>query len=121
VMAFLYVTYIVLYAVLSAVLGKWVDSQLIATNSTTLAASAREALKYVGGTHFTVLSVVVLASTFIPKGSFALNPKVIDDVQPILDEEIMAAKELDKDISKESQSGDNGIGGDSKAKQPYHV
>ncbi|CDZ96793.1 Major facilitator superfamily domain, general substrate transporter [Phaffia rhodozyma] len=74
VMAFLYVSYIVLYAVLSSVLGKWVDRQLAAR------VSAREILKYVGGVQFTVICVVVLIATLIPKGALALNPALIDGV-----------------------------------------
>ena len=72
VMAFLYVTYIVLYAVLSAVLGRWVDKQL------TAGTSAREVLKYVGGVQFSLLCVLVLAASCIPRGAISFNPQLIE-------------------------------------------
>lgn len=31
--------------------------------------------------HFTVCSVIIFLATFVPKGSFAFNPKAIDGVQ----------------------------------------
>ncbi|KAL0574381.1 hypothetical protein V5O48_007582 [Marasmius crinis-equi] len=75
VMAFLYVLYIVLYSVLSTVLGKWVDKKIAGFSGDAAAAPARDALKYIGGVQFTILCVIVIASTFIPKGSLAFNPK----------------------------------------------
>ncbi|KAL0580558.1 hypothetical protein V5O48_001468 [Marasmius crinis-equi] len=75
VMAFLYVLYIVLYSILSTVLGRWIDNQVGSATGDAAAASARVALKYIGGVQFTVLCVVVMVSTFIPRGSFAFNPK----------------------------------------------
>ncbi|KAK1228162.1 hypothetical protein PQX77_008795 [Marasmius sp. AFHP31] len=74
VMAFLYVLYIIVYSILSTVLGKWVDKRLLGFTGAAAAAPARDALKYIGGVQFTVLCVIVIISTFIPKGSFALNP-----------------------------------------------
>jgi hypothetical protein len=50
-------------------------------------AAAREALKYVGGVQFTVIAVVVLASTLVPRGSWALNPKIIDN-NPMTDSDV---------------------------------
>ena len=75
VMAFLYVLYIVVYAVLSSVLGKWVDNKLKGLKGAATAVAARDALKYIGGVQFTVLCVIVIISTFIPKGAFSLNPR----------------------------------------------
>jgi hypothetical protein len=81
----LYVTYIVLYAVLSAVLGNWVDDYLASGHT------GRQALIYVGGVQFSVICVVIFVSTFIPRGSLSLNPKLIEDqikeVQKSVDEE----------------------------------
>jgi ABC-type uncharacterized transport system fused permease/ATPase subunit len=48
VMAFLYVLYIILYAVISTVLGRWVDSRLRGTTGEGTMEAARDALKYVG-------------------------------------------------------------------------
>ncbi|KAJ7192382.1 hypothetical protein C8J57DRAFT_1739723 [Mycena rebaudengoi] len=54
VMAFLYVIYIVLYSLLSAVLGNWVHAYLKKNKPIVdTVAAAREALKYVGGVQFT--------------------------------------------------------------------
>lgn len=86
VMAFLYVFYIVLYAVLGVVLGRVLDAQYA------LNKDIRPALVKVGGIMYTVVCVVLLASTFIPKGSFALNPDIIDDVE-------MTEDDIDADLA----------------------
>ena len=78
VMAFLYVLYIIMYSVISTFLGRWVDKQLRGLSGTRAINQARDCLKYIGGVHFTILSVIIIAATFIPKGSFSLNPKAID-------------------------------------------
>ncbi|KAK1219262.1 hypothetical protein PQX77_018028 [Marasmius sp. AFHP31] len=75
VMAFLYVLYIVIYAVLSTVLGQWVDNRIGDATGEAAATIAREALKYIGGVHFSVLGAVLMLSSFIPKRSFAFNPR----------------------------------------------
>ncbi|KAF9348575.1 hypothetical protein BGX26_013029 [Mortierella sp. AD094] len=74
VMAFLYVFYIVLYAVLGVVLGRVIDAAKDKGD-------IHPALVYVGGVMYSVVCVVLLLSTFIPKGSFSLNPDIIDDVE----------------------------------------
>ncbi|KAK3812927.1 MAG: major facilitator superfamily domain-containing protein [Benniella sp.] len=74
VMAFLYTFYIVLYAVLGVVLGRVIDAEV-------KKGDVRPALTYVGGIMYSVVCVVLLAATFIPKGSFALNPDIIDGVE----------------------------------------
>ncbi|KAF9916081.1 hypothetical protein BX616_004681 [Lobosporangium transversale] len=76
VMAFLYVFYIVLYAILGSVLGQVIDK---ADNKGK--GDIRPALVWVGGVMYTVVCVVLFLATFIPKGSFALNPDIIDDVE----------------------------------------
>ncbi|KAF9117137.1 hypothetical protein BGX27_003599 [Mortierella sp. AM989] len=72
VMAFLYVFNIVVYAVLSSLLGKVMDKAFAKGD-------IRPAFVYVGGVMFTVISVIIIAATFIPKGSFALNPEIFND------------------------------------------
>ncbi|KAF1343411.1 hypothetical protein EJ07DRAFT_186912 [Lizonia empirigonia] len=57
VMAFLYSTYIVTYAI----------------------ASIQPAIRNVAGIQFTIIAVLVMTSTFIPKGAFALNPELLSD------------------------------------------
>jgi hypothetical protein len=47
-------------------LGHWIDQQP--------SDGIQSALKFNAGVQFTVLSVIILASTFIPRGSFAFNP-----------------------------------------------
>ncbi|KAG0000883.1 hypothetical protein BGZ79_005364 [Entomortierella chlamydospora] len=74
VMAFLHAFYIVLYAVLGVVLGKVVDTA-------NAKGDIHPALVYVGGVMYIVVCVVLLVPTFIPKGSFSLNPDIIDDVE----------------------------------------
>lgn len=69
VMAFLYATYIVLNAVMSTVLGKVIDRDLVAHDNII------RSLRTVGGVHFTVASVVIILATLIPRNGFSLNPK----------------------------------------------
>lgn len=78
-MAFLYVTYIVLYAIVSTMMGKWADSQLQNLTGELMIERARYVLKMVGGVHFSVLGLIILCATFIPRGAFAINPKGIED------------------------------------------
>jgi hypothetical protein len=76
-----YVTYIVMYAVISSVLGKWVDKQLVKK------VSPRDVLKNVGGIQFTILCVIVLLATCIPRGGLALNPKLVEGANAVEDDE----------------------------------
>jgi hypothetical protein len=78
VMAFLYVSYIILYSVVSTVLGRWVDSQLRGYTDAEMEGPARFSLKMVGGVQFTVLSAIILAATLIPPGSLSLNPAELE-------------------------------------------
>lgn len=73
VMSFLYSTYIIVYAVAGSLLGKYVDAQYKKDGNLV------HTLKMIGGVHFTVLSGVIILSTFIPKGAFSLNPSLIND------------------------------------------
>ncbi|PWY99501.1 hypothetical protein BCV70DRAFT_119590 [Testicularia cyperi] len=110
VMAFLYVTYIVMYALISTFLGRWVDRQLRGKTGAAAIAQARDCLKYVGGVHFTILSIVIIAATFIPKGAFALNPKVIDPSLLKADEETTSydgSDDLKKDKEETYQTRDS--------------
>lgn len=71
VMAFLYSSYIILYAVINPLLGKYIDSVYAAQNT------IRPALLYTAGVQFTIVSVMVFISTFVPRGSIACNPKIL--------------------------------------------
>ena len=70
VVAFLYSSYISLYAILNPLLGKYIDS--IYNSRQTI----RPALIYTVGLQATLVSLIVAASTFIPRGSFKLNPSL---------------------------------------------
>ncbi|KAK3070648.1 hypothetical protein LTR53_010101 [Teratosphaeriaceae sp. CCFEE 6253] len=99
VMSFLYCTYIILYAILSPLLGRYVDSVYNRTGGSA-GGDIHEAIYNVGGVQFTVLCVVVLLATLIPKGAIAINP-------PFLYEERLDS-DLDGLIDKDSSSGEVG-------------
>lgn len=72
VMAFLYSSYIIMYAILNPLLGSYVDTSTNANGG-----DVHPALINIGGLQFTVLAVVIFVSTFIPRGAFSLIPKLI--------------------------------------------
>lgn len=78
-MAFLYSTYIVLYAITSPILGSYIDHVYEETGGTDGNGNIFEAIRNVGSVQFTVVAALVLAATFVPKGSLSLNPKMLDD------------------------------------------
>jgi hypothetical protein len=69
VMAFLYSTYIVIYAVSAPLLGKYIDGV-----SSDNDGDIHKAIFNVAGVQFTVLAIIIILATFIPRGSFAFNP-----------------------------------------------
>ena len=71
-MAFLFSSYVVLNAVLSSVLGGVIDDDFVANGSITTS------LRQVGGVQFSVGCAVILAASLIPRGAFALNPRVLN-------------------------------------------
>jgi hypothetical protein len=77
VMAFLYSTYIVLYAILQPLLGKHIDAVFTRTGGTSGGGRVNEAIRNVAGVQFTVVTITILAATFIPKGALSLNPKAL--------------------------------------------
>lgn len=74
VMAFLYSSYIVTYAIASVCLGTYIDRVSDANND-----NVQSAIRNVAGIQFTIIAVLVMASTFVPKGAFAFNPKMLSD------------------------------------------
>jgi MFS family permease len=77
VMAFLYSSYIIIYAILNPILGKYIDHVYNTTGS------VRPALLNTAAIQLTIILILVFLSTFIPKGSFHFNPILIDqDDQP---------------------------------------
>ena len=75
VMAFLYSSYIILYAILNPLLGTYIDS--VYNSQGTI----RPALIYTAGVQFSIIAAMVFASTFIPKGAIACNPQMLRAVQ----------------------------------------
>jgi MFS family permease len=87
VMAFLYCTYIVIYAISSSTIGRYID-RIGAENTNDFSEgivaapgypdnyiNTRPAVQNIAGVQFTIIAAVIIAATFIPKGSFSLNPK----------------------------------------------
>lgn len=83
-MAFLYSTYIVLYAIASVCLGTYIDHISFVNKD-----EIQPAIRNVAGIQFTIIAILVMTSTFVPKGAFALNPKMLND------------EELDTDLEDE--------------------
>ncbi|KAJ3363068.1 hypothetical protein GGF32_004933 [Allomyces javanicus] len=103
VMAFLYVLYIIVFAIVNKVVGNIMDSYVKDLVKTLGSAkkwkplvglkATQDAMFWTGGVVMSVCAVIVLAATFIPRGSFALNPQVIDDHDD--EAEIMASMGTD--------------------------
>jgi MFS family permease len=73
VMAFLYSSYIIIYAILNPILGKYIDSIYNSTET------IRPALLYTAAIQLTIILIIVFLSTFIPKGALAFNPILINE------------------------------------------
>lgn len=73
-MAFLYCTYIVTYAITSPLLGKYIDDVSNRNNQ-----DIHHAIQNVAGVQFTIIFVLVMTATFVPKGAFAVNPQMLND------------------------------------------
>jgi hypothetical protein len=71
-MAFLYSTYIIIYAVAGPLLGRYID-RVSASNNRDISS----AIYNIAGVQFSVLSAIIIVATFIPKGAFRINPKEI--------------------------------------------
>lgn len=84
VMAFLYSFYIVTYAVLGTFLGRYLDGVYNATGGSD-GGSISGGLVYTAGVQFTIICVLVFASTFVPEGAVAFNPKMLYD-EPLDDD-----------------------------------
>ncbi|KAJ3187888.1 hypothetical protein HDU85_006281 [Gaertneriomyces sp. JEL0708] len=90
VMGFLYVTYIVIFAIMNPVLGRWLDR----LHTTRGVEGDREYFFWVGGVMFTVCGAVIMAATFVPKGSFAFNPDLDAEYDSEVDEEEIEVKDF---------------------------
>lgn len=96
VMAFLYSTYIVTYAIASPLLGRYIDSVYNRTGGSR-GGDIHEAIRNIAGVQFTVLMAVVMASTFVPRGSLSFNPVMLNDED--------LAKDLDALVDSSSEGG----------------
>lgn len=90
VMAFLYSTYIIIYAITSPLLGRYIDKVSRRNNN-----NISEAMKNIAGVQFTIIAILIIAATFIPKGSLSFNP------------DTLYGERLDKEVDEESsEDGD---------------
>lgn len=78
VMAFLYSFYIVTYAISGTLLGRYLD-RVYNESGGTDGGNIREGLMFTAGMQMTIISVLVFAATFVPKGALAFNPKMISE------------------------------------------
>ncbi|KAK6529456.1 hypothetical protein TWF281_008629 [Arthrobotrys megalospora] len=92
VMGFLYSSYIVIYAIVSPLVGRYIDRVSEANDE-----QIQSGIFYIAGVHFSILSGIMLLATFIPRGSFAFNPKLLDEVELNHDEESSGAEEEQED------------------------
>ncbi|QDS69048.1 hypothetical protein FKW77_009786 [Venturia effusa] len=100
VMAFLYSLYIVMYAIASPLLGRYIDGVYNRSGGAN-GGDIRPAIHNVAGVQFTVLCIVVFASTFIPKGAISFNPKMLNEEE--LDEDLLDDADV-MEKAKESPS-----------------
>jgi hypothetical protein len=107
-MAFLYCTYIVTYAITSPILGGYIDRVSNRNDE-----NIHEAIRNVAGVQFTVICVLVMAATFIPKGALSFNPKLLSDED--LDHDLHDESEEDIDIF---DMGSGSVDGSIMAKDP---
>ncbi|KAE8139547.1 major facilitator superfamily domain-containing protein [Aspergillus pseudotamarii] len=77
VMAFLYSTYIILYAITSPILGSYIDQVYSDTGGSENGGNIYAAIQNIASVQFTIISGLVLVSTFVPRGSLAFNPKML--------------------------------------------
>lgn len=77
VMACLYTTYIVIYAITSPILGQYIDDVYIRTGGSKGEGNIHEAILNVAAIQYSIMALIIFASTFVPQGSFALNPKLL--------------------------------------------
>ncbi|KAK4163286.1 major facilitator superfamily domain-containing protein [Cladorrhinum sp. PSN259] len=93
VMAFLYSFYIVTYAILGTVLGNYLDGVYNKTGGLEGGGRIDEGLVFTVGVQFTLIGVMVLAATFVPRGALAFNPKMLSEEK--LDEEERSVEGVD--------------------------
>lgn len=93
VMAFLYSFYIVTYAISGTLLGRYLDRVYNETGGLKGDGAIYQGLVYTVGVQFTVIAVLVLAATFVPRGALAFNPNMLSEEK--LDEEERSVEGVD--------------------------
>lgn len=71
VMSFLYASYIIIYNVLSIVLGRYIDTVFAEDGG------IKRALVTIGGIQFAAISIFLLLNTLIPRGAFGFDPNML--------------------------------------------
>jgi hypothetical protein len=100
VMACLYTTYIIVYAITSPLLGRYIDSVFNETGGLNSGA-IHGAILNVGGVQYSIMCVVIFASTFVPVGSWAWNPKLLFNEDLDSDLEVTEIVDSKDDFEKE--------------------
>ncbi|KAK2607067.1 hypothetical protein N8I77_005774 [Diaporthe amygdali] len=110
VMAFLYSFYIVTYAILGTFLGRYLDSVYSSTGGSD-GGSISSGLVYTAGVQFSIICVLVFASTFVPKGAVAFNPKMLygEALDGDLEEEEVISSENSPVIRPGTKRSDGGF------------
>jgi len=85
VMAFLYSTQIVIYAITSPLLGRYIDKIYNRTGGVN-GGDIHGALVNTVGVQFTIIGFIIIAATLVPKGALRVNPEMIYGEK--LDEEL---------------------------------
>ncbi|KAG8802983.1 hypothetical protein FRC17_006295 [Serendipita sp. 399] len=110
VMAFLYSSYIITYAILGSLLGTYIDKVFAQDGN------IYRALVNIGGVHFTVLSAIIIASTLIPKGALSLNPKMINDADLTGPTDLETARDEDVAARDRTHPDDSSVEKEEKEK-----
>jgi hypothetical protein len=118
VMAFLYSTYIVIYAIASPLLGRYIDSVYARTGGSN-GGDIRGAIQNTAGVQFTLITVIVLCSTFVPRGALAFNPKMLND--EVLDKDVDAISEDGFHDEKERKQSAAQLAGDERRQSVTRV
>ncbi|EEP79166.1 conserved hypothetical protein [Uncinocarpus reesii 1704] len=110
VMACLYTTYIVIYAITSPILGQYIDKVYTDTGGSKGGGNIHGAILNVAGIQYSVMAFVIFASTFVPQGSFALNPKLLfnQNLDADVDVSEIASIEMKKSMDRRDTFGDHG-------------
>ncbi|KAH7062474.1 major facilitator superfamily domain-containing protein [Macrophomina phaseolina] len=102
VMAFLYATYIVMYAIANPLLGRYIDRV-----NTQNDGDISPAIQNIAGVQFTIICVIVLTASLIPKGALKFNPENLygEKLDRDLDEEY-AQEVKDGELAKDGSGTD---------------